>query len=334
MPTTRVFRRMAFVLIVACLAKAAHAHELRPAYLQLTQESATSFRMLFKTPAIGDFRLSLTPELPEDCRAIGKREKHLSNSAYIERANITCSNALRSGTIEIDGLSRTMTDALVRIERIDGGVQVARLTSSRPYFEMAAAAGVIGLAGTYGALGIEHILSGIDHLLFVLALLLIVDGWRQLVATITAFTIAHSVTLAAAALGLMQVPQKPVEAIIALSVAFVASEIVHIRRGRKSVTQRRPWIVAMSFGLLHGLGFAGALNDIGLPQQSIPLALAFFNIGVEVGQLIFVTAVLLVVRILKQVRVTVPRRYEAFPAYGIGIVAAYWTIERTAGLWG
>jgi hydrogenase/urease accessory protein HupE len=188
---------------------------------------------------------------------------------------------------------------------------------------------------TYTVLGIGHILLGFDHLLFVLALLLIVDGTRRLIATITAFTVAHSITLALASLGVLHVPGPPVEALIALSIVFVAGEIVHARQGRPGLTQRYPWIVAFTFGLLHGLGFAGALAEVGLPQNSIPLALLFFNVGVEIGQLLFIAAVLAVIAggrwLLARWPVRVPDWSWRVPPYAIGSIASYWVFERIAG---
>jgi hypothetical protein len=185
-----------------------------------------------------------------------------------------------------------MTDVLLRVERQDGAAQTHRLTPAAPSVVVTAAPGALAVAGTYLRLGIEHILLGFDHLLFVLALLILVGPNRRLIGTVTAFTVAHSLTLAAATLGAVHLPAAPVEATIALSIAFVAAEIVHARRGVLSLTERKPWIVAFAFGLLHGLGFAGALAAVGLPQRAIPLALLFFNVGVEVGQLCFIAAVL------------------------------------------
>jgi hydrogenase/urease accessory protein HupE len=191
-----------------------------------------------------------------------------------------------------------------------------------------AAPGWQQIAGTYLALGVEHILSGIDHLLFVLALLLLVKGWRRLVATVTAFTVAHSLTLAAATLGFVQVAQRPVEAVIALSIVFAAAELVRLKSGQVSLTQRWPWAIAFTFGLLHGFGFAGALNEIGLPQQSIPLALLFFNAGVELGQLLFIAGVFAVGAIARRIAAPMPTWAPGLSAYAIGAVAAFWTIER------
>ena len=187
---------------------------------------------------------------------------------------------------------------------------------------------------TYTILGIEHILSGFDHLLFVLALVLLVQGTRRLLVTITAFTAAHSLTLAGATLGWVHVPGPPVEASIALSIVFVASEIVHTRQGRYSVTQHYPWVVAFTFGLLHGFGFAGALAEVGLPQSSIPIALLFFNVGVEIGQLMFVGAVLAVIavgwRAGQRLRLSQPAWLWRIAPYAIGALASFWLVERVA----
>ena len=186
---------------------------------------------------------------------------------------------------------------------------------------------------TYAGLGIEHILLGIDHLLFVFALPILVQGWRRLVATVTAFTIAHSITLATATFGLLRIPQAPVEVVIALSIVFVTVEIIRMHEGRDSLAQRQPWIVAFCFGLLHGLGFAGALRDIGLPEQSIPLALLFFNLGVEAGQLLFIGAVLGTLHAFRHwLQKSAPWAWRV-PVYAIGTASSYWMIERVAGSW-
>lgn len=222
---------------------------------------------------------------------------------------------------------------LVRVERLDGTVQVARVTPGAPSFVVEASPTAVEVAATYSTIGVEHIVLGIDHLLFVMALLLVVQGWGRLVTTITAFTLVHSVTLVAATLGWVSVAQQPVEAVIALSIVFVAGEIVHVGQGRASVTRRWPWIVAFVFGLLHGLGFAGALQEIGLPEQSMPLALLLFNVGVELGQLVFVGAALVTMRLLSRCPVRWPLWVKQLPAYGIGTVAVYWVLERTASFW-
>jgi hydrogenase/urease accessory protein HupE len=221
----------------------------------------------------------------------------------------------------------------VRVQRLDGTAQVARLTLSAPTFTVEAAPRWTHVATTYLGLGVEHILLGIDHLLFVLALVLLVRSWRLLVGVITAFTVAHSITLAAATLGLVHVPPKPVEAAIALSIVFVAAEIVHGRQGRAGLTARWPWVVAFVFGLLHGLGFASALREVGLPENAIPIALLFFNLGVELGQLAFVGVVLAGLALARRVPVAAPTWSWRLVPYAVGVVAMYWTIERVAAFW-
>jgi hydrogenase/urease accessory protein HupE len=206
----------------------------------------------------------------------------------------------------VSGLSATVVDVLARVQRSDGTTQVVRLIPSAPAFVVEDAPRWSAIAATYLGLGVEHILLGIDHLLFVLAMLLLVSSWRRLVATITAFTVAHSITLALATLGFVHVPPKPIEAAIALSIVFVAVEIVHGRMGRLGPTERWPWMVAFVFGLLHGLGFASALRAVGLPESAIPTALLFFNLGVELGQLAFVGVVLAFLASLRSLRLSAP----------------------------
>ena len=187
------------------------------------------------------------------------------NNAYTERWSLNRAGGLTGATIRIAGLAATMTDVLVRLERLDGTTQVTRLTPSRPSFVVEAAPTRIEVAGTYTRLGVEHILTGVDHLLYVLAMLLLVSGWKRVVATMTAFTATHSLTLTAATLGWVHVPQPPVEACIALSIVFVAREIARSREGASGLTERWPWVISFTFGLLHGFGFAGALSEVGLP---------------------------------------------------------------------
>jgi hydrogenase/urease accessory protein HupE len=221
------------------------------------------------------------------------------------------------------------------LERLDGTVQLERILPSQPSFTARASPGATEVARTYVIIGIEHILLGFDHLLFVLALVMIVKSTRRLLVTITAFTVAHSITLSLATLGMLNVPGPPVEAVIALSIVFVASEIIHQRQGREGLASRKPWVVAFAFGLLHGLGFAGALAEVGLPENSIPLALLFFNIGVEIGQVLFIVAVLAIHRMLSKL---LAGRFDLVrlapvQAYVIGGLASYWLFERVFGFW-
>ncbi len=310
-------------------------HEVRPGYLEISQTGRETFDVFFKVPGRGDMRLALYAQLPTSCEARTPVHTQARGGAFIDRWSVTCAGGLVGETVKIEGLSATLTDVLVRLERTDGTVQIARLTPDTPTFVVEAIPSAWRVAGTYLTLGVEHILLGIDHLLFVLALLLLVESWHRLVATITSFTLAHSITLAAASLGFVHVPQRPVEAVIALSIVFVASEIVHHRRSRPSPARNRPWMVAFSFGLLHGLGFAGALNEIGLPEQSIPLALLFFNVGVEIGQLLFIVAMLTLGALATRALATFRPMWawQTVSAYGIGAVAAFWTIQRITGFW-
>jgi hypothetical protein len=326
------------VLLLSGLYGTALAHEVRPGYLELRQFDAESWDLLWKVPAKGDRRLALDVQLPENCRN-GERGTRFVNGAYIERWRTRCNGGLTGREIGIAGLPETRTDVLTRVSRTDGTEQTVRLTPPAPTFTVSASANGWQVAGTYLALGVEHILLGIDHLLFVLALLFLVGNWPRLIGTVTAFTLAHSLTLAAATLGWIRLPTAPVEAVIALSIVFVAVEILHARRGRAGLAARLPWVVAFVFGLLHGLGFASALRDIGLPEHAVPLALACFNVGVELGQLLFIGGVfgllwllrLLVVRPVAGATGPWQRaeRFSVPTAYVVGTVAMFWVFERT-----
>ena len=290
------------LFLIACglVQSAALAHEVRPAYLRIQQTDVEQFDVLWRVPARGDLRLGIYVRLPDSCSEPESPLTWQEAGTWVERWSATCEGGLFGRRVEITGLSSTVIDALARFERLDGTTQVVRLTPAEPGFEASAAESWSQVAATYITLGIEHILLGIDHLLFVLALLMLVPNMRTLVWTVTSFTLAHSLTLAAATLGWVHVPQSPVEAVIALSILFVAMEIMHWRQGRPGITRRWPWLVAFTFGLLHGFGFAGALSEIGLPEHAIPLALLFFNLGVEVGQLVFIGAVFTVSMLLRR----------------------------------
>lgn len=307
---------------------AVQAHQFWPGFLQLRQTAPETYDALWKVPASGEMRLGISPKLPPTCQPTSPPRASLGAGAYVERWSIRCAGGLNGATITIEGLATASTDALVRIEKLDGSAQVARLTPDSVSMVVAVAPTWTQVAWTYLVLGVEHILMGIDHLLFVLALLFLVQGWRRVVLTITAFTLAHSITLAAATLGLVRVPQAPVEAVIALSIMFVAVEILRVRDHRPGIAHRWPWVVAFVFGLLHGFGFAGALRAVGMPDDAIPLALLFFNVGVEVGQLLFIGAVFAVVSLLRRVRAQWPQWAYQVPVYAIGSMAAFWTIDR------
>jgi hydrogenase/urease accessory protein HupE len=316
------------LLVQVFLATSAIGHELRPGFLEMHESAVNEFSVLWKVPALGDLRLGLYVRLPETCEPKAEYVKGIEGGAFLERWNVFCRDGLKGQTISVDGLRTTVTDVLARIEYRNGSTEIARLTPESPAFIVTGTQTWFETAATYFRFGVDHILSGIDHLLFVFALILLIRDRWMLAKTITAFTLAHSITLAGAALGYFSLPQKPVEATIALSIAFVASELIKLKPGERRLSESYPWVVAFAFGLLHGFGFAGALKDIGLPQVDIPLALFTFNIGVEAGQLMFVGAVLIgfkAVSALLTVPIA-PMRFTA--AYLIGTISFVWLIAR------
>ncbi|MEO1202483.1 MAG: HupE/UreJ family protein [Pseudomonadota bacterium] len=307
------------------------ADVFQPAYLELTELGADRYAVLWRVPTVvGERRLQAEVQFPDGTERLSEPQLMLIGISWVERYAVAVPGGLVGQEISIAGIRGGVTDVIARVERLDGTSQVERLLPAEPLFTVVASEGQAEIAWAYFVLGVEHILAGIDHLLFVLALLLIVRGARRIIGTITAFTLAHSVTLVAATLGWLSVPGPPVEAIIALSIVFVAAEVIHGHRGQPGLTARAPWVVAFSFGLLHGLGFAGALAEVGLPQIAIPTALLMFNVGVEVGQLIFVAAVLVASGMARLVLKREPAGATVAIAYGIGSVAAFWTIERIA----
>ena len=318
------------LLVWSVQAAPALAHEVRPAYLEMRETDTNVYEVLWKTPMRGDLRLSLEPSFAVPHQVLIPPATRYVDGASVQTWRLEFINDLRGQTLGIKGLSGTMTDALVRIEFADGTSWLKRLTPAQFSADIPVRQSWSGVAGEYLKLGVEHILLGIDHLLFVLVLLIITQGTWRVVKTITAFTIAHSITLALAALGLVHVPAAPVEAVIALSIVFVAAEILRTKSGHGGITARAPWIVAFAFGLLHGFGFAGALSDIGLPQAHIPVALLFFNLGVEAGQLLFIAAILSLIYLQQRLRLQLPRWSESVPPYLVGTVAMFWVMQRVA----
>lgn len=334
-------KRLALLLLVAMASVfcgVASAHEVRPAYLELREMAPGVYDVLWKTPARGGMRLGLDVILPEGCTSTIEPRTVLADDAVLARWQETCPGGLVGATIGVADLDRTLTDALVRFEPLDGPPQTLRLTAAEPMAMIPARQSLLDVAQTYGVLGFEHILLGFDHLLFVLALLMLVQGVGRLVGAVTAFTVAHSLTLAGVTFGWVGLPSAPVEAAIALSIAFVAAEIIRAKAGRPGLMQRWPWAASFAFGLLHGFGFAGALSEIGLPQEAVPLALLMFNLGVEAGQLAFVAAMLALAAAWRLARPHVQGDWMAqawrAPAYGIGIIASFWWIERTVAMLG
>ena len=330
-----VLRRLLLGWVLFAVALPAMADEFRPAYLQLRQVDATSYDVLWKVPALDETTtLKVVPIFPQGTRALTPVHNSYAAGTAVQRWRIEVDDGLAGKAIEFSNLASARIDVLVRLERTDGSVQLGRVLRIDPRFVVTASPGAFEVVQTYTVLGIEHILTGFDHLLFVLALVILVKGVRRLIVTVTAFTVAHSLTLVAATLGWVHVPSPPVEATIALSIVFVAGEIVRARQGNPGLTQRYPWVVAFTFGLLHGLGFASALAEVGLPQLSLPIALLFFNVGVEIGQLLFIVAVLAVIAIARwmgqRIALSPPQWLWRLPPYAIGASASYWVIERVA----
>jgi len=322
------------LVLVAVWPATTLAHEVRPAYLQLHQTGPDTYDVFWKVPAVGDaMRLSIYVEFPQTCSNLRQPHGFFADNAYTEQWSVKCQGGLAGSTVRIEGLTATLTDVLVRVERLDGSSQVTRVMSSLPSFVVEAMPRPFEVVRTYLLLGIEHILTGVDHLLFVSGLLLLVNGTRRLLLTVSAFTLSHTVTLTLATLGFVHVSPAPVEAVIALSILFVAWEILRKQSNPFGLAQRKPWLVAFSFGLLHGLGFAGGLSAAGLPAAHIPLALGFFSAGVEVGHFSFVGAALLIIMALRNRMSRLPSWSWQIAPYTIGGFACYWLFGRLAAFY-
>jgi hydrogenase/urease accessory protein HupE len=318
------------LLLAALLLAAVSAvgHEVRPAYLQITEVAPERFEVLWKQPVLADRRLPIDPVLPPDCAPTATAAPEHTGTALIQTWHAHCD--LRRGRLAIAGLSATLTDVLVRIRYLDGDGVHQILRPSSPTLDLGAPAPGVG---AYFTLGFEHLLLGIDHILFVIGLVLFIRSPWMLLKTVTAFTVAHSITLALSVLELVRLPQGPVEAVIALSILFLARELTMPAARRSPITRTAPWVMAFTFGLLHGFGFAGALAEIGLPREQLALALLLFNLGIEAGQIAIVAALLLALRLgrlLDQGR-PVSLLERGFTA-GMGCMAAFWTIDRVVVL--
>jgi hydrogenase/urease accessory protein HupE len=303
------------------------AHEVRPAYFQLTQVTDSTYNLLWKVPARGESIPKLYPVLPKSWKA-AQIESTLLADNLLRIYEINSDEIINGKSIYFEGLEKTIQDVLVKIELSNGESYTAIIKPDKPFFLIPVSSSTLNVFKTYMLFGVEHIWLGIDHLLFVFALVLITTGAWKMVKTITAFTVAHSITLSLAVLGFVEFPSAPVEAVISLSIMFLALELIRLQQGKQVTTAKYPWIVAFTFGLLHGFGFAGALTEVGLPQLDIPMALASFNIGVELGQLGFVLVSLVILRMIKLIPYQQPVWLKKVPVYMIGSIAAMWTIER------
>lgn len=335
-----MIRSLFIAIILGLLSATAYADVYSPAYLEFKQTSDSVFNMLWKVPAKKQGQQnSLSVVLPADAILVSKTRKALIGNAFIERSSISRQGGLANAKISIKGLGSVSTDVLVRIQRLDGTTETARLNASSTSFVVKGTPQFWGVVNTYLVFGVEHILNGFDHLLFIACLIFIAGSWRRILITITGFTLAHSITLTLAGLELVRVPIPPIEATIALSIVFLAREIAIDRRD--TLTWRYPIVISSGFGLLHGFGFASALSEIGLPQTEIPAALLAFNLGVEIGQVLFVVSLLsifwLISKALKNIKSNNAdhwlKNIEKPVAFGIGSITMFWTIERVSGFW-
>lgn len=327
-----MIRAFALALVSMLWCTMLNAHALQPGYLELRALDETTWSVFWRKPDVQGKPMELDAVLPDTCSQRRGAEPLFDGAGWSTRWITTCTGGLSGGTIAIEGLENTRTDVLVRYELEPSVGQAWRLVPTAPSFVVPVSPGAWEVLRSYTYLGVEHILFGLDHLLFVLALLFLIRDLRTLIGAITAFTVSHSFTLGAAALGWLNIPGPPVEAIIALSIMFVASEVLHRDPGKQRLSERAPWLVSFGFGLVHGLGFGGALSEIGLPQSEVVLALLAFNIGVEIGQLLFVAACLFAKSLLH--RLIGPdwaRPYEKLAVYCIGCMAAFWFVERVVG---
>lgn len=342
------FKRLLYIVLLSFFCISLSAHEIRPAYLEIKQTTDSTYKVLWKIPLISNKSPKLDPVLPEGFQ-LQQRQESLLADAYIRKYDGYYSTSLNGKTIAIQGQELTLMDVLVQIHLLDESSYTLLLQPDQPKATIPIEPSKWEVFKLYVQLGIEHILLGIDHLLFVLGLLLLVKGVGPLIKTITAFTVAHSITLGAATFDLISLPSAPVEAVIALSILFLAREYIMVRtppdllleRGgdisertasfintERSLTARYPWIVAFTFGLLHGFGFAGALSEIGFPQKEVPLALFTFNVGVELGQLLFIGVVYLLLFFWKKLNWSLPPGAWRVVPYAIGTVASFWLVER------
>ncbi len=312
------------------------AHALDPGYLEITELSPETYRVFWRKPDVQQKPMAIEARLPEICEVSAPPAPRFDGAAWISEWTTRCPSGLAGTTIEVPGLEDTRTDVLLRVDLLDSPASTTRLVPEQITFVVPEDTTGLSVLRTYITLGVEHILEGFDHLLFVFALLFLIRDFWRLLGAITAFTAAHSITLALASLGLIHVPAPPVEAVIALSIVFLAVEIAKRTDDAPRLSERAPWVVSFSFGLLHGLGFAGALSDIGLPEGDIFVALLGFNLGVEIGQILFVAAVLVIgwtLKFIVPVGKSSLQVMNTAVSYFVGAVSAFWLVERVIGFW-
>lgn len=321
---------LAQILLGLCsllMASPVLSHAFAPSLLEVRETEPGHAMVRWKQPAVRISGSGLFPLLPESCHEQGRRQTDTEGTGIVESWEIQCEHGLVGGTIRLEGIAASQANALLRLALADGRSVRHVLTADQPEFVVPEREAKLDVMASYGRIGVEHILTGFDHLLFVLGLVLLVQGGSRLLWTVTAFTVGHSITLALAVLGFVHVPPQPIEAGIALSIYVLAVELAPHDDRKASLMQRVPWLIAGLFGLLHGLGFAGALAEVGLPDNEIPLALFSFNVGIEAGQLVFVGLVL-AGSTLRALPIRWPRLAAYAPGYAMGTIAAFWFFQR------
>jgi hydrogenase/urease accessory protein HupE len=333
----------AIALCALCLTllspSSARSHALQPGFLEITPYGTSEWRVTWRKPQVRGAPMEIEAALPAQCTPRHGPAPVFDGRAFLTVWVAICEGGLSGGEIRIEGLERTQTDVLVRYATTpEATPQAVRLTAATPAFTVPEDPGALGIVAGYFALGVDHILKGVDHLLFVLMLLFLIRDWRPLLAAVTSFTIAHSISLAAASLNWIVVPAPPVEVIVALSIVFLAAELLRDDEAGPRLSQRYPWTVAFAFGLLHGLGFARALLEVGLPEGDVPLALFAFNLGVEAGQILFIALALALGAAMARLYPALSRKLSApgssglrAVAYAVGTLATFWAVERIAG---
>ena len=316
--------------MLALFALPAQADELRPGYLELTQRDAQHWKVVWKAPVLGGLATRTRPSFPLFCTQSAPQAR-IEGAALVAESTLTCSQDLAGSKVGLAGMDAAFTDALLRVAPLNRPVQASRLTPTAAMVLVSTVPDRWEVARSYFVLGVEHILTGYDHLLFVVALVLLLMRPWTVVRAATAFTLAHSLTLIGTTLGVIGLAQAPVEALIALSIIFLAVEIVKQDPAHPRLSERLPWLVAFGFGLIHGFGFAGALREIGLPEGDVPVALLTFNLGVEAGQLLIIAAVIAVIAVLRRFAQPALRTAVLAASYAIGITASFWFIQRLAG---
>jgi hydrogenase/urease accessory protein HupE len=319
----------AALLLLLLIAPSSYGHSMMTAFLEMTEQQDGNTTVSWRRPVFPGTMVTLEPIFPAEVSRVSSEP--LRDEGTFSRENFVLHGApaaWSSCAIGVKGQAPTGLEVLIHLELANGQRHVAVLRSPTELFTVPKRPGFWQAAATYGGLGFDHILRGVDHLLFVFGLLLLVPGRWMLAKTITSFTLAHSITLGIATLGYASAPLPPLNAAIALSIFFLGPELIRKERGMTSLTVAHPWLVAFVFGLLHGFGFASGLSALGLPPADVPKALLFFNLGVEAGQMCFVAVILLLLRSFRALAVQWPRQASALPAYTLGSIGAFWTLQR------